>query len=182
MEKTKNKKPSSVLILSIGIVAVTFIVGTIFIYIPFINKDKSLRNQILYERDRNLLLGNIRALGKHLEVYKKRIPESRGISSFLSEVSDIATREQIDIASIKPDVPEENNLYTKLSVILDTVSSYDQLGKFLSRIEASKDFMRIESINIKRLDSDGESDEHREKFRPFDVKSHIVISTVVLKE
>ena len=181
-EDVKKKKPSNIMILTAVVVIATFIIGMLLIYIPFINENKSLRDKILYERDKNLLLGNIRALLKHLDVYQKRIPEKQGISSLLSAVSDMARREQVEIDSIKPDTPEERNLYTRFAVILDTVSSYEQLGRFLSRIESSNDFMRIESISIKRLDSGGMSKEDMEKFRPFDIKTHMVVSTIALEE
>ena len=81
-----------------------------------------------------------------------------------------------------PGAPEDRGLYTKLYVIMDMVSSYQQLGKFIARVESSEKFLRVEAINIKRLDMKDGFDAAKGRFKRFDVKTHIVISTIVLKE
>lgn len=182
MKKGYKKKPNKIIVFSAAIIAATFIIGTLFIYMPFSNRKIMLRSGILRERDRNLLIGKIRALSRHLKVYKKMIPEGRDVSWLLSTASDMATNEQIEISSIKPLTPEDRGLYTKLCVTLDTVSTYDQLGRFISRIESYEKFLRIERIDIKRLDLDKEIDKDETRFKPFDVKATVVISTIVLKE
>lgn len=182
MKKGEKKKLNNIVILSAVIIIVTLVTGTAFICLPFLNKNKSLRAEILHERDRNVLVGKIRALGKHLKVYNKRIPAQRGVSWLLSVVSDMASKEQIELSSIKPGAPEDRGSYTQLYVILETISTYHQLGRFLSRVESSEKFLRVEDINIKRLDLDGDFKEGTTKFKTFDVKGHIVISTIVLKE
>jgi Tfp pilus assembly protein PilO len=182
MKKIKEKKDNSFAILTSVIVAVTLLSGALFIYVPFLNKNKSLRSEILYERDRNVLLGEIRALNKHLKVYRKRTLSAKDASWFLGEVSDMARKENIEISSVKPGVPEDRGIYTKLNIIMETMSSYHHLGKFLSRVESSEKFLRVEKINIKRVDADPQFDKEKTKFKSFDVKSYIEISTVVVKE
>ena len=61
-------------------------ISVMFIYVPFAEKNKSLRSDILTERDKNVLIGKIKALGKHLKVYDQRIPEYGGVSWLLGEV------------------------------------------------------------------------------------------------
>jgi len=182
MKNIELKKLSKIVILSAIVVIVTIVVAVAVIYLPFLNKTKSLRSQILTERDRNVLIGKIRALGKHLKVYKKRIPEQRDVSWLLREVSDMATKEEIEISSIKPGIPEDRGLYTKLFVTMDTISTFHQLGKFVSIVESSEHFLRVDNIFIKRLDLDEDFSEDKAKFESFDVKAHIVVSTIILKE
>lgn len=182
MKKTEKKKIDKKIITSAAIIIVTLFIGAVFIYVPFVNKNKSLRSNILQERDRNVLIGKIRALGKHLTVYSKRMPDSRDVSWLLSEISDMASKEKIEVSYIKPGAPEDRGAYTKLYVILDTVSTYQQFGKFISRIESSEKFLRVESVNIKRLDLNEGFNEESAKFKAFDVKGHIVVSTIALKE
>lgn len=182
MKKDEKKRPSRLVIISILIVLITFAIGTLLIYIPFTEKNKSLRAQILEERNRNLLIGEIRAIGKHLKIYEKRLPEGRGVSWLLGEISEMASDKQIEISSIKPGAPEDRGLYTKLYVVMDTISTYHQLGSFLSKVESSKKFLKVESINIKRLDSDASVAFDTERFKFFDVKATIIISAFVFKE
>jgi Tfp pilus assembly protein PilO len=182
MKKNEKKKPNKIIVISALIIVVALISGIVLIYMPFANKNRSLRSQILDERDRNVLIGKIRGIGKHLKIYNKAFPEARDVSWLLGEVSDMASKEHIEVASIKPGMPEDRGLCTELNIVLDTVSTYHQLGKFLSRIESSEKFLRIASIAIKRVDIDETFKEGATKFKRFDVKSHIVISTFVLRE
>jgi len=181
MKKIEVKKINKVVILHVTVIIVAFVIGFLFIYRPFLNKNKTLRVQILQERERNILVGKIRALGKHLKVYENMLLEQKNVSWLLAMVSDMASKENIEVSSIKPDDLEDRGLYSKLYVVLDTISTYHQLGKFISRIEGSEKFLRVERIEMKRLDLDEDFDKNATELRSFDVKSHIVISTVVLK-
>ncbi|MBU4311500.1 MAG: type 4a pilus biogenesis protein PilO [Candidatus Omnitrophica bacterium] len=182
MKKRENKKPNSIIVMSAVIVLATLAIGVLLIFMPFLNNRRSLRASILNERDRNVLLGTVRALDKHLKVYEDRVPEGRGVSWLLNEVSNMAAKEKIEVSSIKPGSPEDRGSYTKLYVTLDTISDYHKLGKFIASIESSGKFLKVEDIKIKRLDFEGDFKEDESDFSAFDAKGHIVISTFVLKE
>lgn len=183
MKKNVKTQPNKIIILSIAIATVTFVIGTVFIYAPFINRNKALRSEILIERRKNILIGKIRAFGKHLKVYDKKIPEEgRGVSWLLSEVSDMAGKENIEVTSIKPGVPEDRGLYTKLYIVMDVTSTYNQFGMFISKVESCEKFLRVEQLTIKRRDMDKDFNKDTSKFKSFDIKASIVISTVIFKE
>ncbi|MBU0759992.1 MAG: type 4a pilus biogenesis protein PilO [Candidatus Omnitrophica bacterium] len=183
MEKKPALKVNKIIVLSAAIGVVTIIIAMAFVIIPFINKDKMLKSEIMSGREKNVLIGKIRALGRHLKVYEKRIPEpGRGVSWLLGEVSDMAAKERIEVNSTKPGAPEDRGLYVKLYVVMDTVSTYSQLGRFISKVESYEKFLRVEQITVKRLDLDKDFDRNTSKFKPFDVKANIMISAVIFKE
>lgn len=182
MKKIDKKMPNKIAILSIAIGVIAFIIGLVFICKPFTDRTNSLRAEILRERDKNILIGNIRALGKHLKVYDKRLPKDASVSWLIGELSDMASKEHVELSSITPGPPEDYEFYTKLYVIMDTISTYHELGRFLSRIESSDKFLRIENIYIKRLDADGLFEKTSSKFKVFDVKVNIIVSTLIQKE
>ena len=181
-KKRETKAPDKLVILSAAIIAAVLVIGVTFIYMPFTDKNKSLRAEILKERDKNVLIGKIRALSKYLKVYDKRIVEAGGVSWLLGEVSNMASKEHIEVSSIKPGNPEDYGVYTKLFVIVDIASAYNQLGKFVAAVESSEKFLKVESVNIKRMDLDEKFERGSGKFKAFDVKANIVISTIVPKE
>lgn len=181
-KKRETKTPNKLVILNAAVIMLVLVIGVIFIYMPFTDKNKSLRADILKERDKNVLIGRIRALSKYLKVYDKRIPEAGGVSWLLGEVSNMASKEHIEISSIKPGSSEDYGVYTKLFVMVDIVSAYDQLGKFIASVESSEKFLKVEGINIKRMDLDEKFEKGSGKFKAFDVKANIVISTIVAKE
>jgi Tfp pilus assembly protein PilO len=180
-KKTEKKTWNKVIIVNAVMIALVLVIGVMFIYMPFANKSKSMRADILRERDKNILIGKIKALSKYLKIYDKSIPENEGVSWLLSEVSKMASKEQVEVPSIKPGNPEAYGLYTKLFVIVDVACTYNQLGRFIADIELSKKFLKVESINIKRMDSDDKLEKESGKFKAFDVKANIVISTIVPK-
>ncbi|MFH1853981.1 MAG: type 4a pilus biogenesis protein PilO [Candidatus Omnitrophota bacterium] len=183
MKKSVKPQPNKIIIISALMIIATLFIGFAFIFMPFMKKSKALRSEILDARDKTVLIGRINAFDKHLKAYEKRMPtEGRGVSWLLSEVLDMAAKEQIEVSSIKPGTPEDRDLYVKLYVVMDTISTYDQLGRFISRVESHKKFLRIEQITVKRCDIDKDFDKNTSKFNPFDVKANIVINTVVFKD
>jgi len=181
-KKSDSQIGNKFIIVSAIIIALVLAIGITFIYMPLVNKSKSLRADILSERDKNILIGRIRALTKYIKVYDNRIPDAGSISWLLSEISDIASKEHIEISSIKPGTPEGYGLYTKLAVIVDTASTYNQLGRFIAKIESSEKFLKVESADIKRMDIDEKFEKDSAKFKAFDIKANIVISTIVPKD
>ncbi len=184
MKKNAPKKPkiNNITIVSAAIVTVTVLVGAVFIYMPYKQKTEILVDQILRERDKNVLVAKIKALNDHLKVYKKRIPEGRGVSWLLAEVSDMAAKENIDITSVKPGSPEDRGLYTRLYVTMDIVSNYGQLGRFMARIESSEKFIRVESVKTERIDLGRDFNPEDAKYNRYDLKTSVAISTLVLKD
>lgn len=183
--KTKKREvnPANKLFITTAVIAVlTLVVGIVFIYAPFTDKNRSLRADILKERDKNILVGKIKALGKYIKAYDKRIPESGGVSWLLGEISNMASKERIEVSSIKPGNPEDYGLYTKLFVVVEIASTYNQLGGFVSGIESSEKFLKVESVNVKRMGLDEKFDKGSGKFKAFDVKANIVISAIASKE
>lgn len=181
-KKTEKQAGDKLVIVSAVIMALVLAISAIFIYVPFSYKNKSLRTDILKERDKNILIGKIKALNKHIKVYDKRIPVSGSVSWLLGEVSNMALKEHVEVSSKKPGNPEDYGLYTKLFVIIEVASTYNQLGKFIAMIESSEKFLKIESINIKRIDLDGKFEKGSGKFKAFDIKADIVISAIAKKE
>lgn len=181
-KKIEKKLLNKLVIVNVVIIALVLVTGAMFIYKPLAHKNKSLRANILIERDKNILIGKIKALNKYLKVYDKRIPEGGGVSWLLGEISNMASKEHIEVSSIKPDNPEDYGLYRKLFVIVDAATTYSQLGRFIAEIESSEKFMKVESVNIKRMDIDENFEKGSGKFKAFDVKANIVISTIVSKE
>lgn len=182
IKKYINLKIDKFVILTLVVTFITLIVGVVFIFKPFLNKTKMLRTRILYERDKNLLIGKIRALDKHLKVYKKRMPGNKNVPWLLKTLSNMALDEGLEISYIEPGDSERGNLYTKLSVVLEVVSTYHQFGRFISRIESSDKFLKVENVKMVRLDSDKEFGVESAKLKAFDIKANITVGTIIIKK
>jgi len=182
MRKIENEKWNKIIIINSVIAALVLTVSITFIYKPFADKSKAIRADILKERDKNILIGKIKGLSKHIKIYDKRIPDAESVSWLLSIVSNMASKEFIKISSITPGESEDFGLYTKLSVVVDMTVTCNQFGKFISAIESSEKFLKIESVNMKRLDFEEKTEKDFGKFKAFDIRANVVISTIVRKE
>ncbi len=180
--KIRGKEISNNLIIGTSvIVVVTLFIGIVFIYMPFAKNKKTLSSEVSMQANRNLLINKIVALRK-LELYRKRVSEDRDASWLLEEVSNMASESKVEVSSIEEGSPEDRGLYKRLYVTVDTYSTYHQLGVFLSKIESQEDFIRVEELNMKRLDMEEGFEALSKRYKPFDVKASIVIATVALKE
>ena len=173
--------PNNIIIAAAGIIVFTIFIGIVFTYIPFKNSSKELRFKILAEKDKNAIIAGINLSGKRLESYSKRTLDIKDPSWFLKEISRIASEVGIEASFVKSEDSEDTNLYAKLGVEINVHTTYHQLGVFLSRIESEEKFFKVESLSMKRLDLDDDFESLTERFKPFDVKANIIISTVILR-
>jgi len=182
MKINKKEIPNDIAILTAAIILLVSFIGSVFIYMPFRGSAKKVESGISIERNRNVLIAKTRVLREHLNAYLERMPKSSESSWLLEEVSNIASKERIEVSSIKAGSPEKIGHYTKLYVLLEVYSTYHQLGKFLSKIESQEKFFKVETLNMKRLDFDENFERLAKKYKAFDVKANIIIATLVLKE
>lgn len=181
--KKGAKKPQDKLIIATAVIIIAVVItGVVFIFMPFSEKTRSLKADILKERDKNVLIGKIRALGKHLKVYEKRIAQDGTVSWLVGDLADIASKEKIELSSIMPGSPEDYGLYAKLYVTMNIASTYNQLGRFISKVESSEKFLRVEKIEIKRMDMTEAFEKGSGKYKAFDVRTNVIISTFIPKE
>ncbi|MFH1783203.1 MAG: type 4a pilus biogenesis protein PilO [Candidatus Omnitrophota bacterium] len=178
----KIQKSNNIVLITVGMVILTLAVGVLIVYFPFLAKYKTISNKIMDERNRNLLIAEIGVTEKYLDFYERRLSGDKGITWLLKEVSGLAATESIKIVNIKPLDSEKKKDYTRLSLKLETISTYYQLGKLVSSIESSEKFLVIDKIDIKRLDSMEMYGDMEEKHKPFDIYSDIIISTVAWRE
>ena len=110
-----------------------------------------------------------------LEQQRKHLAQRPDSDWLLHEVARLAQDAGVEVLSISPQPPLNGDEAISLGVALQCVSSYHQLGHFLSRIEHAERFIRVDELNVTREQgSDGRA------------RAQLVLSTLymspVLKE
>ncbi|MFH1479619.1 MAG: type 4a pilus biogenesis protein PilO [Candidatus Omnitrophota bacterium] len=182
MEEAGSRKNNEIVVITVVVVAVTLFVALALIYLPFMRQQRVVKVKISEERDNSLVLAEIGVLEKYIDVYKKRLSDDRGLSWLLKEASGIAAAENLKVVSSRPLEPIKQAGFTKLSVELETVSTYYELGSFVSSIESSGKFLKIEKMDAKRLDLSNIFEQETGRYKGFDVNAKLVVSTIVWKE
>ncbi len=176
IEKTAKKK---VLFISSAIAFIAIFIGFSFIHKPFISKKVSLKNRIVEERKRNLYLAQIKLLKERVDFYEKRLPEQKSVSWLLDEVSRIASENGLELLFLKPETPEDQANFIKLPIRIEANSTYHGLGKFLSNLESSKKFIKVENIQLRRVEEEVQGEKRGVSFK---VRANILVSSIILKD
>lgn len=175
IEKTVKKK---ILFISAAVFFLAIFIGVAFIYRPFISKKIFLKNKIVEERKRNLYLAQIKLLKEHVDFYEERLPEQKSVSWLLEEVSRLASENGLNLISIKPEAQEDKGGFIKLPIRIKANLTYHVLGKFLSNLESSKKFIKVENIQLRRV----EEVRGDKKDKSFKVSADILVSSIILKD
>lgn len=166
------------IVIGLGILLVAAILAQKVVYSPKAKKIERLRSQIREEEEKNRLLGEIDQIDQTLHSYQKKTPSGREVSWVLDKVTKIAKDMELSIISLEPQPPDDRGAYVRLPLKLEVECGYHELGRFLSQIESSEEFLRIESLQVK-------TGEQREKERSSILKkprATLVISSIYVKE
>ncbi len=141
---SKNK----FLVIVILILIVTFGIGKKFIYQPRLKTIEQIQLRIEKQAQKNDLLQDIVALKKGIDSYSERMPPNEEITWVVDEISKLSKDSGIELLSLEPQAVEDKGSYYRLPLELDIECSYHQLGNFLSRIENSPKFMRLDNFKL----------------------------------
>ena len=89
-----------------------------------------------------------------VDKYEKMLPAQQEIPSLLESLSDMAKSSGIKIVGIMPVAAKEEKfgkeqIYKETPILISAKSGYHELGRFLSDLENSDRFMKVDDIQIK---------------------------------
>ncbi len=150
----------------VGGALVFAVLYTLFAIVPAFSGFVRTRKEIGVTRDKidlvNTRLNNIdkmkdnlTVLKKELKSYAKGLPDEKGVSKFLEDLSVIAKYSRVKILSITPyalktvQTGEKGNVYYReMPIVITANSGYHQLGQFISNLESGERFVTIEEVRI----------------------------------
>ena len=145
--KIKEQQKEITFKVAAGVVAV--FLGFTLIVKPFFEETRNLKLKIDVSRERLKLFDETEAarakLGK-LEGFFLTVPER---SVVLGKLSDIVSREKLDIDTITPKT-EPGEPYLKLLVDVSARGSFFQLVKFLKNVDTFNPAIKINAVTIAR--------------------------------
>ena len=125
------------------------------IHQPAQQKRQELQQQLNLERETKLLKESIVHGIEDIDALRKRLPAKPETEWLLQTVGELARSQNIQLASIAPDEPKRVQDAVRLGVTLRFVTSYHQLGQFLSALENSPDYLWIETMDVTRDPASG---------------------------
>ena len=137
------------------VLALASSVGYYGVHQPTQQKRRELQDHVSLEREMQALKESILGGVEESEQFRRRLPSKPETERLLQVVGDIAQVEGIRLASIAPEDPKRLQDVARLSVSLRFLTSYHQLGRFISALENSPDFLWIETMEVSRDQATG---------------------------
>lgn len=144
-----------------------------FIFFPALRQSRLLSKQIKDKRtnltkmqtltsEYSRLEGELSNTGEKIQILKNRLFWERDIGRFLNELTRLASDLEIEFVSLKPESvsslqqkdkkarieSQKGYLFAQVPILVVLRSSYDDIVKFLKRIEETDKFIKIDSLSI----------------------------------
>ena len=118
-------------------------------------KVKQAEAAITEEKKKHSALKKIKEIEDKIKKYNPCLSDSADVNQFLEVINKTISGTDINLVSIKPLSFEEQAGYGFLRVVLKAICTYHQLGDFISKLENSKMFIKIDNIKFKLIDKPG---------------------------
>jgi len=141
LQKNKNA------ILNVGIIILALIIS-IRIYQSQDAAMEALKRQKKSEAQNNEVFKNLASLDNKVNVYKRTL-KIRSSGEVMNTISDVAKRLGLKIDSIRPLGETAGDDYIRMPVsVLMRAKNFNQVGKFMSRLESHPAFFIVDSFSI----------------------------------
>jgi len=138
------------------IVALSSLVGYHNIYMRAQRQLQALQDQQAHEQQTQGVRTQLAASLEDIEQFRGRLPSAPEAEPLMRQVSHLAQESGIKLTSLEPQSPAALHDFTHLAVSLQFISSYHRLGTFLSALESSPMFLKVEDLDVTAL-GDGSS-------------------------
>jgi Tfp pilus assembly protein PilO len=98
-----------------------------------------------------ILKNQLSDLKQRIGNYENRLPQKKEIPTILQHLSQMAIESGVKITSIEPArelIPSASKDYTEVPITLTAKCGYHQLATFISKLESSRQFMKVSNIKI----------------------------------
>ena len=120
------------------------------VYLPYQHKVRELQEQFAKQRQTHELQAKLAKSFEALEQLRTVLAAQPDTEWLVRAVGELAEEAGLQLTSIVPQSPKILQEFTRLSVNLQLVTSYHQLGKFISLLERSKSFLKVDDLDIAR--------------------------------
>lgn len=109
---------------------------------------QALKESVVEEESKNRVLAEVGPMEKRIDGYQPRLAHGGDVEWLRSKVIETAHRAQVKIISISPSRQDEKKLYIRVPITAGLECGYHQLGDFISKLESSKQFIKVDSIDL----------------------------------
>lgn len=147
MLKIKPEQQKGILITA-AIIFITLIIGGKIIYQPKQFQSYQLKAQIQKESQRNSLIKEIVSCQDDIKRYQGRFSPQPTTAWLEDKLRSLIESLNIELIEINPKAGQELSGLAQLTVEVRLKANYHQIGKLVSRLEKSPEFIQVRKIQI----------------------------------
>lgn len=155
LNKLKSLKKEDLLRNKVPLIGLAIIVFSVWygynkIYVPTKNAINQMKTDFSQEGVNTDISRRLAALGEQLSNYQRVFAKGADVPWLVDKISGAAITSGLTVISMesKPLVQKKQFLYSKAD--LTATGTYHQLGDFISQLEDSKKFVRVERLFFKK--------------------------------
>lgn len=138
-----------------GIAASTFFLVWVGVAQPAIRKTQSIEIQKKELQEKEPVLRDVLALEARLAAYQVHLSPDRDLSPLMGDLSDLAEKaglQSVSTALEKSYATQEGEI-EKLSIAIDGMGTFHQLGDYVSRIESLNRYTKVSKVEFGKTTS-----------------------------
>ncbi len=130
------------------IVALSGFLGYHSIYMRAQAELRALGDQQTHEQKTQEVRAQLAASLNDMERLRKRLPQAPEAEDLMRQVSHLAQESEGQLTALEPQSPASLTDFPRLAVNVQFRSSYHRLGAFLSALESSPMFLKVEDLDV----------------------------------
>ena len=124
------------------------VIGWYGVYQP--QRDQRLAAQAAYaeEQQKTVLQRDIADRETLVHAYQNRLPKTADTDWLISQSAAVAAAAGIQLHTVRPDSPVAEKGYTRLTITVESVATYHELGRFVSQLESAQSFICVDRVKV----------------------------------
>jgi Tfp pilus assembly protein PilO len=139
----KNK-----LIFILAFVFLTLMLSRQYIFAPYQQAKANLENAIKEENAKDSLVKEIIKSNQPLQAYLRRLSPTSDSAWMVKDFYSMANSAEVKILSVDPQGKQEREGFIFIPATLRLNCTYHNLGKFLSLVESSQTFLKVNNLQV----------------------------------
>lgn len=153
MIKIKPEQKKAIIITG-GIILIVLVIGLKIIYQPQQAKTIKLKSEIKKEMERNSLIRGIISQQDDIKRYQNRFSPHPDAAWLEDKLRQLAEDLKIELIDFNPKGSQQISGFLQLTVEAKIKGNYHQIGKLISRLEKSPEFIEVKKIKMVSVSSE----------------------------
>lgn len=125
-------------------------IGWYGVYQPQRARLRQAQDDVAEEQQQTAVQRDIAARAAVLDAYQKRLPATADTDWLIRQTAQIAGSAGIPLQTVKPAEPtaEQEKGYTRLTLTVETLATYHEVGHFVAALESASPFIRVDEVKV----------------------------------